>query len=173
MHQDSRETLALVDAQHVPTGVTLPEPDPVQGPRRKSPPYYIGESYGRYRTVHADVERNPNGSLPGVRNKAARRLIRKAFGKNHSLVETRIRNARALKAQAVEVISEDKQYRGRSRHAKAKIAKKLLAMELAIHTPVYAPDKKTLRKMRTEARRAKRRGEVDAITALADKYSGK
>lgn len=141
------------------------------GPLRKAPTYYIGERWGKYRTVRPDTERRENGTVPSIRNKAARRLIRAAFGRHHSKVERGLKFARALKAQAVEVVRDE--HKGKSRYAQSKIARKLLAAELAIHQPARVPDQKQLRAMRTQARKDKRAGKVDAIGALVDKMSQK
>jgi len=137
------------------------------GPRRKAPVVYIGEHVGKYRTMHQDVERNANGSLSGIRNKISRRIIRAAFKRSHSRVEVQIANARALKTQAFEVARENKK--------STRWARRLVDKELTIHQPVYAPDQKALRTMRTAARKAKRRGEAkpidDAISAVVDRMS--
>lgn len=141
-------------------------PTEIQGPRRRAPRYYIGKMVGRHAAVYPDTEYNANGSLPGIRNKAARRVVRAAFKKSHSRVETQIRNARALKAQAFEVARENKK--------STRFARRLLDKELAIHQPVYVPSQKELRAMRTAARKAKRKGQStgvveDAISAVVDR----
>lgn len=123
-------------------------PTDLQGPKRRAPRYYIGETCGRFRTVFPDTERNPNGSLPGIRDKGARRVVRAAFKRSHSRVESGLANARALRAQAFEVARDNKK--------STRFARRLLDKEMAIHQPVYAPDQKTLRKMRTQARKEKR-----------------
>jgi hypothetical protein len=156
------------------------EPTAPQGPMRRAPRYYIGKTVGgRWRpkgtrgkqharqmrlggrnTMHRDTECYPNGAVAGIRDKAARRLIRSAFKQSHSSFTKPLRLARAMKAQAFEVAADEKK--------SARWARRLLAKELAIHTPVYAPDKKTIRKMRTAARKAKRAGKHDAISQLVD-----
>lgn len=131
------------------------------GPLRKAPAYYIGEHVGAYRVVHRDVERYPNGAMPGVRDKGARRLIRKAFLRNASSVEKALRRVRAMKVQAFEIARDQKKSR--------QWARRLFAAELALHQPVFVPD---ARKARTEKRKMKRRGEKDAIAKLVDRMSG-
>lgn len=155
-------------------------PTEKQGPLRRAPRYYIGKTIGgRMRfgslkhgsrmkvggrsTVHHDTERMPNGALAGIRNKAARRLIRSAFKQSHSSFTKPLLLARAMKAQAFEVAVGEKK--------STRWARRLLAQELAIHTPVYAPEKKEIRKMRTAARKAKRAGKGDAISQLVDQMS--
>jgi hypothetical protein len=156
-----------------------------QGPKRKAPDVYIGETiggrmrggvlkggtrqiFGGRRTTFPDTERNANGSLKGVRNKISRRVIRKAFLRSHSTVEIKIANARALNAQAAEVARDNKK--------STRWARRLVVKELAIHQPVYAPDHKELRAMRTAARKAKRKGFSsgvinDAISAVVDRQA--
>lgn len=139
------------------------------GPRRRAPRYYIGEHVGEWRTVPPDIERYENGSLPGKRDKAARRVIRAAFVKSKSRVERAVRRTRALKAQAVETARDG----GRTKPAQRRFAQRLFAAELAIHQTVYVPDKKTRRTMRTRARKDKRAGKPDAIGALVDRMQKK
>jgi hypothetical protein len=137
------------------------EPAEVYGPRRRAPHYYAGESRGRHVMNYPDVERYPNGALAGRRDKLARRVIRAAFGRHFSSVEKGIKFARALKAQAYEVAPNG--------HA----ARRLLAAELAIHQTVYAPSQKELRALRTERRKLKRQGKLDAIGQLVEKMASK
>ena len=134
---------------------------------------------------YPDVERNKNGSLPGVRDKASRRLIRGAFKRKVSSTERAFGLPRAMQAQAREIASDthtpkiDDHHNGNrstrftSTSAETRFARRLFAKELAIHTPVYAPSKKELRRMRTEARKAKRAGKTDAIGALVDRMAKK
>lgn len=144
------------------------------GPLRRAPRYYIGETVARMRVTYPDTERHPNGALPGIRDKAARRVIRKAFLRRESKVEKGLRTARAMQAQAREVVGDE--HYDRSRYARAKLAEKLYQKELAIHVPVFVPTKKQIRVMRTEARKAKRAGAKhaspidNAIDAVLDKF---
>lgn len=163
-----------------------------QGPRRKAPRYYAGLTYGRFRgrgsygksarrstslvkhkrpMVYPDTEHNKNGSLAGIRNKAARRLIRGAFKRQTSSVERGIKFARALKAQAVELVRQEPKHKGKSPSALSHIARKLLEAELSIHEPVWVPSKKEIRAMRTQKRKDKRAGKLDAIGQLVDKMN--
>jgi hypothetical protein len=142
------------------------EEAPVYGPQRKAPHYYIGEHVGKYRTVRLDVERNKNGSLGGIRNKAARRIIRAAFKDSHSSFTKGLKLARAMQDQARELARTEKK--------STRWARRLYDKELSIHQPVYAPSHKELRAMRTAARKAKRKGLSngvvnDAISQLVDK----
>jgi hypothetical protein len=192
MHQDSRETSTLkkiLEAQkrsdpHAADAVEEPI-GPAYGPRRRAPRYYAGETYKGLRMQYPDVERNPNGSLPGIRDKAARRLIRKAFdAKHNSRVEQALKLPRAMKAQAREVASEERVEKIADHHngnrstkftstsGETRWARRLFASELAIHRPVYAPDQKTLRAMRTAKRKEKRAGKFDAIGQLVDRMAG-
>lgn len=149
MHQDSREN-----------------DNPVYGPLRRAPQFYAGEHFGRHRMQHADVTRNANGSLPGIRNKAARRIIRKAFAAKVSRVEQGLRRTRELKAQAREVIADE--HYEKSSSAQMRRARKLLAAELSIHQPVYAPTGPELRAMRTAKRKEMHTGKKDFITAAIE-----
>lgn len=157
------------------------ESDPVYGPRRRAPHYYVGEHYGNEpiggtvpggvrhtkprQIQYPDVERHPNGAIPGVRNKIARRIIRGALKRRFSRVERALKLPRAMMAQAREVARDEKKSPAWARN--------LYLKELSIHQTVYAPDQKALRAMRTEKRRRERRGEVDAIEALVDRMSKK
>lgn len=164
MHQDSRENDSEPAAREERIG-------PTYGPRRRAPRYYIGETYGAKRAQHHDVERNKNGSLPGIRNKAARRVIRTAFKRRNSSIERALQLPRAMKAQAREVISDE--HYDKSPTAQSKKARRLFEAELAIHKPVCVPTGPELRAMRTEARKAKRAGKLtganDAIDQLVDR----
>lgn len=84
---------------------TSDEPALAYGPLRKAPTYYIGEaigvngksSYGgRALTARRDTERLQNGSLPGKRDKLARRMLRKAFRNAYSKTEQSILKAHDL-----------------------------------------------------------------------------
>ncbi len=136
----------------------IPEPS---GPRRRAPRYYAGETYGgRHkrgmfiprRMQHGDVTRYANGALPGIRNKPARRIIRKAFSASFRPVEHHLKLLRAMKVQAVDMTKNQPMWKGKGTRA----AKRILALELALHQPVYAPPYKELRAARTEARKQKR-----------------
>lgn len=180
MHQDSRERdIQVPEAPKLVGELSgLPPSEVPSGPRRKAPRYYAGETYGDRRIQHADVERNRNGSLPGIRNKAARRIIRGAFKRKLSHVEQALQLPRAMQAQAREIVSEysavedrngTRAWKGKSTRA----ARRLFAQELAIHVPVYVPDQKTLRAMRTAKRKLKRAGKTDAIGQLVDRMAAK
>jgi hypothetical protein len=135
------------------------------GPRRRAPMYYAGETYGRHRVQYPDVERYPNGALPGIRNKLMRRLIRKALKRKFSTVETARKLPQAMLEQARLIAKEN----GKS----ARFARRLYAQELAIHQTVYAPTKPELRAMRAKNRKLKREGKKDAISQLVDRMAEK
>lgn len=138
----------------------------VQGPRRKAPVLYAGETYSRHAVQYPDVARYPNGALPSIKCKPMRRIIRGALKRRFSSLTKTLRLAQGMRAQAYELASEEKR--------SGRWARRLLAKELAIHQPVYAPTKPELRAMRTKIRAAKRKGtHVDAISALADQMSKK
>ncbi len=139
------------------------------GPLRRAPMYWAGETFGKHIVQYPDVERRPNGTVPSVRNKAARRVIRKALKRRFSRVESALRLPRAMQAQALELVRES--FPGKSRYSQNRRAKKLYELELAIHQPVYAPSAKELRKIRTAKRRDLRNGKVDAISALVDRMA--
>ncbi len=140
-------------------------PNEVQlGPARRAPAYYAGETFGPHKLQYPDVERYGNGALPSRRDKPARRIIRAALKRRFSRVEKALKLPRAMMAQAREIISE--QHPKKSTSAKMRRAKTLLALELAIHQPVYVPA--DLRALRTQKRKDKRAGKVDAISALVD-----
>lgn len=125
--------------------------------------YYAGEHRGRRLMNYPDVERYGNGAIAGIRDKPARRLIRAAFGRHFSKVERGLRLPRAMLAQAREVARDEKKSR--------RWARNLFEKELTIHTPVYAPNQKELRAMRTAKRKLKRQGKKDAITQLVEKMA--
>ncbi len=146
-----------------------------QGPRRRPPRYYAGETYGKRRLGrtrakmlgrlinYPDVERHANGSLPAIRDKPARRLIRGALKRHYSKVEKSLKLPRAMLAQARLIAREEKK--------SAKWAKRLYARELTIHETVFAPSGKELRKIRTAKRKLKREGKKDAITQLVERMT--
>lgn len=135
------------------------------GPRRRAPDFYAGETYGLHVIQYPDVERWPNGALPSKRNKFARRLIRNALKRKFSRVETARKLIQGMTLQAYEIARDEK--------SSGRYARRLLAKELKIHQTVYAPDSKTLRKIRTEKRARLRRGEpADVISALVNKMAG-
>lgn len=72
------------------------EPTEPQGPRRRAPQYYVGETYGRHKINYPDAQRYPNGALPGIRNKAARRIKRAALGRVFSTLEQKFLKARGV-----------------------------------------------------------------------------
>jgi len=147
------------------------EPTEPQGPRRKAPMYYAGDGFIKGRPINrADVERLPNGVVSGIRNKAARRLIRGALARKHTRVEQGLALARAMKAQAREVVSDE--HYDRSPMAQSRMARRLYESELAIHQEVYVPSKKEIRAMRTQRRKDARRGKKDAIAKLVDRMQG-
>ena len=170
---------------------------PMYGPARRAPHYYTGETYGTKRNTgvidrtgrhvmrgvrreiqYPDVERYPNGALPGIRDKAARRIIRGALKRKLSRVERSLGLPRAMLAQAREIARETPSWgvvlidgAPAQRTKSPAWARKLYHTELAIHQPVYVPSQKELRAMRTQKRKDKRAGKVDAIGALVDKMS--
>lgn len=109
----------------------------VHGPRRKAPPYYIGETY-RGRATTKDADRWPNGALVGKRNKAARRLIRKAFGKALSRIEQHVMKARDARNEVQRLATNSHE------------AKRYWEQTLALHQP--APRFKTRSEMRAKTR---------------------
>lgn len=169
MHQDSREdsVQSLIDKLEGREPAVDEAPE-VYGPRRKAPTFYAGEFYGHRMMLYPDVERYANGAVAGMRNKAARRMIRKAFGQHFSRVEKGLKLVRAMKAQAVEVINDE--HYDKSRTAQARMARRLLAQELAIHQAVYVPE--NLRALRTARRKLKREGKQDAISQLVERMAG-
>lgn len=136
---------------------------PVYGPRRRAPMYYAGETYGRRPIQYPDVERDARGRVSGIRDKAARRIIRAALKRKFSKVERGLALSRAMLAQAREIARGEKKG--------SRWARKLFAKELAIHQSVYAPDHKQLRAIRTEKRKLKREGKKDAIAQLVDRMT--
>lgn len=138
------------------------------GPLRPAPAFYAGEKYKGQRIQNPDVERHGNGAVTGTRNKAARRLIRKALKRRYAKTERAPQLARDMAAQAYDATRVEGTKRGRA-------ARRLLAAELAIHQPVYVPS--DLRALRTERRKAERAGKkdvvVDAIGQLVDEMAKK
>lgn len=140
----------------------------MQGPRRKAPEWYAGETFCGRHVQYPDVERYPNGALPSKRNKLMRRVLRGALKRKFSRIESARQLGQGMLLQAYE-LARDEEPRKSGRWAR-----RLFAKELKIHTPVYAPDGKTLRKIRSERRARLRRGEhPDVIAALVDKMTGK
>lgn len=157
-------------------------PAAISGPRRRAPMYYVGETYGRKkaRTIegattfadgrrvtsprsmqYPDVERNPNGSVPGIRNKFMRRLIRKAFKVHHSKIEKALKLPRAMLEQARLIAKENG-------HG-SKWARRLFARELAIHQEAEQQPIRAQR--RDHQRRLRRAGKKDAIAQLVERMS--
>ncbi len=135
------------------------------GPGRPAPMHYAGETFGPHVVQYPDVERYPNGALPSIRSKPMRRIVRGALKRKFSKVEQGRKLIHGMTAQAYEIARDEK--------ASGRYARRLLAKELKIHQSVYAPDGKTLRKIRTEKRARLRRGEpADAISALVNKLAG-
>lgn len=147
------------------------------GPGRPAPMHYAGETFGPHVVQYPDVERYPNGALPAKRNKIARRLVRAALKRTYSATTKSLRLAQGLRAQAYEAGRDRARDFIVRRETPPKIgrwARRLLAKELAIHQTVYAPDSKTLRKIRTAKRARIRKGLVaDPIAALVDKMVDK
>lgn len=138
----------------------------VQGPRRRAPRYYVGETVGRRPINYPDVQRYPNGALPGIRNKLARRRIRAALMRANSTIEARVAKARHLRLTIPSYNSHE--------------AKRLFEKTLSLHMPAPSYDSRALR---TEFRKAKRAAakekgihvrELDneIVKALADKIYG-
>lgn len=100
----------------------------VQGVRRRPPAYYIGETYRGRPTVTGDVERWPNGALVGTRDKGARRLIRKAFGRALSRIEQHVLKARDARLE-IERLSTNG-------HEARRYWDKALALHVAKPTPM-------------------------------------
>jgi hypothetical protein len=139
------------------------------GPMRRAPQFYAGETYGRHDIQHKDVERHPNGAVVGIRNKHMRRLIRGALKRRYSKYDRSLKLARAMQAQAREIIAD--QHPKKSRHAKARLAKRLYEMELAIHTP--RPNAPTRAERRAQASLLKKNPiseivDMDAISQVVD-----
>lgn len=158
---------------------TIVEP---HGPRRRAPQYYAGETLGRRRIQYPDVARYPmsyppalRGKVASKRDKQARRLIRGALKRTFSKIEREMKLPRAMQAQARELIRDAPSRRTDSSGVTAWIgkspraARRLYASELAIHEPVYVPE--NLRAFRTEKRKLKRQGKLDAIGQLVDRMS--
>lgn len=156
------------------TGVNpVEEMKPVSGPRRRAPMFYAGETYGHVRASggektfrrrqvqYPDVERNANGSVPGIRNKFMRRLIRGALKRKFSTVESARKLPQAMLEQARLIAKEN----GKS----SRWARQLFAKELAIHRVAYVPS--DLRAERTKKRKLKREGKKDAIAQLVDRMT--
>ncbi len=131
-------------------------PTEIQGPRRRAPMYYAGETLGQRKINYPDVERHANGAMPGIRDKAARRLIRGALKRRFSKVEKALELPRAMQAQAREIANDE----GKS----TRWARRLFEQELEIHQPVYVPATRT-------ALRANKRAAKDAIAQLVDKMA--
>lgn len=168
LRSNDMEAIKTFDEKH---GVGIlsgkPPSDVKLGPKRRAPRYYAGETYGRHLINYPDVERYGNGVLPAIRDKAARRVIRGALKRRFSTIEKALKLPRAMKAQARELVHDD--HREKSTSAQTRRARRLYAMELAIHAPAHVP--LDLRALRTAKRKLKRQGKVDAISALVDRMS--
>lgn len=70
--------------------MTNNEIGPVYGPARPALPHYIGR---RFSTGKKDEERWQNGAAVGIRDKAARRMLRKRAFNAHSTIEKSVRRA--------------------------------------------------------------------------------
>jgi hypothetical protein len=143
----------------------MPPNEVCLGPLRRAPAFYAGKTYKGQKIQNHDAERYRSGAIVGTRNKAARRLIRKALKRRYAKTERAPQLARDMQAQAAEVAKAE----GKSN----RWARRLYEKELAIHQPVYAPTKKELRKMRTQKRKDARAGKVDAIGQLVDAMAAK
>ena len=179
--------------QNEDTGpLSVREPTAPQGPRRRAPHYYVGEtcgtkrgkgSYGRgtgtmrrTRSVaqvrhtryvnYPDVQRYPNGALPGIRNKLARRRIRGALMRANSTIEARVRRARQLRLSIPSYNSHE--------------ARRLFEKTLSLHMPTPSYDSRALRTAFRKAKRAaaKEKGihvrdlDNEIVKGLADKIYG-
>jgi hypothetical protein len=121
----------------------------VQGPRRASAAYYIGQTYRGLLTQMPDSEFYPNGAVASKRNKAARRMIRKVFGRSMSRIEQHVLKARDLTNEMRRLASGGRE------------GKRYLEKTLAVHQPVPQPVLRAERRAleregkRLEKRRAK------------------
>lgn len=138
------------------------------GPRRRPPRYYAGEVYAGHRINYPDVERYDNGAVPGIRDKAARRIIRGALKRRYSKVERDRRLGQGMLAQARE-LAHDENPRAKS-CAKGRWAKRLFERELAIHQERTASLGRSQR--RAIDRKLKKAGKKDAISQLVDAMVG-
>lgn len=119
-------------------------PTALQGPRKRAPRYYIGNTYRGRLTAAPDAERYKNGVLPGVRNKAARRLIRKASGRALSTIEQKILKARDVRLEIERLATNGHE------------ARRYFEKTLALHAPVPQPiPRSEARARQRAARRAK------------------
>jgi hypothetical protein len=137
---------------------------PAYGPLRKAPTYYIGESigcngkgsfYGRALTARRDTERLKNGALPGIRNKAARRMLRKAFRNAYSRTEQSVLKARDL-------VNEVRGYADSGHEGKRNIAR----LDAA-HTPAKVDDNRTARQQMRKARKHHKKQWAKAIDRMS------
>lgn len=71
------------------------KPTDRNGPLRKAPPIYVGETY-----TPADVERHPNGAPLGVRCKPSRRMLRKRIQQRISSSGRAIAKARHVRLES-------------------------------------------------------------------------
>jgi len=151
------------------------KPTSIQGPRRKSPDFYIGETFGvngkgsaggRAMTTRPDVERLPNGKLPSRHDKIARRIIRAAFKRSYSRVEQHVMKARDV-VREVEGLADNS-------HEK----QRYVAKTLALHVPqltrmsrseARAENRKFLMQMKREKNAnyvARHRRELDGVRGI-------
>lgn len=143
--------------------IVADEPAPVQGPRRKAPEFYIGDGRLKGRPInHPDVERKANGQVVGKRDKAARRMLRKALKKSRSTTEHALEQPRAMQAQAAEVMREEGRRGGRA-------GRRLFERMLDIHQP--RPNELTRAQRRSMQKALRKAGKKDAITELVDAFA--
>lgn len=143
---------------------TSNEPALSYGPLRKAPTYYIGEAIGcngkgnvkrgyfnaagfyvvnsiAASAVRPDTQRHQNGALPGIRDKAARRMLRKAFRNAYSRTEQSVMKAHDL-------VNEVRGYADNSREARRNVER----LDKA-HTPKQLVDGRKARQGMRKARR--------------------
>lgn len=156
------------------------ETGPMHGPFRKAPHYYVGETVGRHTVNYPDVERNPNGTIAGIRDKAARRQIRGLMMRSFSRIDSRIRKGRQLGQKMLDYAEGVIEEKKLSKKGLRRRAKKLLAKALSLHKPVEQVDSRALRTAFRKRKRevAKERGihvrelEASVVKQLADKMYG-
>lgn len=97
------------------------------GPLRRCPPYYIGETYRGRNTAHPEAERWPDGRQTGKRDKLARRMIRKAFGRSLSRIEQHVLKARDARNEVQRLATNS--------HEAARYWDKVLALHVPLGQP--------------------------------------
>lgn len=165
---DKPEKIKTYDETHQVGILSGKPPTVAQGPRRRAPAFYAGETFGRHIINYPDTERYPNGALPSTRNKIMRRIIRGALKRRFSKVEQGLKLPRAMQAQARELAAE--QIKGaEKRAARGRWARRLFTRELAIHQA--RPGEATRKQRRAYAKLLKKHGQKDAIAQLVDKMA--